>query len=109
RGRQHQIARLASRAERPDDREPCGLGIDVPGPEIHPRPDEDVPEALDRRRRLAVASEERPEGLARARSQPWQPREQHQDADAIAEAEVPVTQERPEPVADLRGPARLVD
>ena len=107
--RQDEIARRTAGTQCAEDREARDLGFHLVGPQIQAGPDENVPEALDRRHGLPVTPEELAEGLALPRRQSRQSRQEQSDPQAVAEDEVPVTEERTEAVADLRGPAALVD
>src|SRR5262249_56545738 len=63
RGRQHEVARGASRPKRGHHREPGRLRLDLVRAQVEAGPDEDIPEALDRIVILAVPAQEGAEGL----------------------------------------------
>jgi hypothetical protein len=72
----------------------AGPGVDLVGAQIEPGPDEDVPEALDRRRRLPMPPEKLAEGLGLAGFESGQPREQDGDPEPVANREVAIAKQR---------------
>ena len=108
RRRQHQVARAAAGAHRCEHGEDSRSRVGLVGAEVERRPDEDVPEAVDRRLRLAMPAQEVAERLSTG-CKPRQPGNERGDAEPVAQGEVSVAQQRAEAVADRRHAAVLVD
>ena len=84
-----------------------GLRARLVGPQVERRPDEDVPEALDRALRLPTRAKLVPERLrSRARAPAH---ERLHDPHALAERDVPVAQQGGAGALDLGHPPVLVD
>ena len=108
RDRQDEVARRAPRAQRRRDGEESGRGVHLVHPEVQRGPEEDLPEAVDRRLGLPLGAQELAEGAASG-PEACDPCREGDDPQPVGQGDVPVAEKRQEPVADRRDAAALVD
>ena len=107
--REDEIGARASTEQRRAHSEQAGGRVHLIYGKVEGRPDEDVPEALDRRVRRAETPEHIAECLARPCLRAATPQGGQRDAHAVAKRNVCVTHQRPETRFDLCTPSLLVD